>query len=116
MKKSSFKYCIVDFKVLKDGQIDINNAYVCDDSGKDYQIHHLTEKGYYSKRPIIIDVAYTEYNEEGQPMLIISDKDAESLIERHTGKNGKIWVDLSKPQTTREKVLCDYITDPFCTR
>lgn len=100
--------------------IDINNATLeIENQGsyQDYDIKHLTEKGYYSKKALYIDFDYESFDDGGMECLKISQSTAERLLKNNTRLNGKIFQTAEQRYHTNKaqgmKALCDVMNDPY---
>ena len=95
---------IIIYYDLKNGQIDINRAklFIGED---EYEIRHLTNRGYFSKSPLLPFFEYTETDECGQKCLAVSNEVAQSILNTCCNLNGKIWNDHSAPlyESTAER-------------
>ncbi len=108
-------YAIIDYKGKK-GKIDFNNAILDTPNGQHF-LQHLTDKGYYSKKPLYIDFEYSYYNDGGVDCLIISEKTFKYLFDNYTNLNGKIFQTYEKSKR-KEKAIgnlawCSVMKDPY---
>jgi hypothetical protein len=81
-------YYIPSYTPTKKG-IDINKKRLVDeDSNEIFTFCHGTEKGYYSRKPLLIDFEYT-INEDDE--IVITDEVAAVLIAKYKGSTFKVF-------------------------
>jgi hypothetical protein len=100
--------------------IDINKATLevnNEGSYKDYDIRHLTDKGYYSKKALYVDFDYEVFDDGGMECLRISEAVAERLLKDYTGLQGKIFQTAQQRYYTDKaegmKAICSVMHDPY---
>lgn len=100
--------------------IDINNATLevnNEGSYKDYDIRHLTDKGYYSKKALYVDFDYESFDDGGVECLKVSQSTGERLLKNNTGLKGKIFQTAEQRYHTNKaegmKAICSVMHDPY---
>jgi len=111
-----YDYAIYDYRTKK-GKINFNNATMDSPSGKTFTLQHLTAKGYYSKKPLFLDIEYTYFNDGGLDCLGISKETFEMLKSKHTGLGGKIFQTYEQRMRTEKAcgdlAWCSVMKDPY---
>jgi len=121
MENKIKNFAIYEHKRTNKG-IDFNGAYIeCDYIDGSYTGHgylrHLTAKGYYSKKPLILDFEHTVEMDGDVEVLIVSEEVGKNLIENFTNLEGKFfqtwWQKASTDSAVKMKALCDVMHDPY---
>jgi len=111
----NFDYAILFYKE-KDGKIDFNNATL-DSPIAEYTLKHLTKKGFYSKKPLLLDIECTYFNDGGVDCLGISKETFEMLRDNYTDLDGKIFQTSEQRFRTNKAIgdlaWCDRMKDPY---
>jgi len=109
------EYAVIDYNE-KNGVIDFNDAKLDTPTGQHY-LQHLTEKGYYSKKPLHIDFEYKYFNDGGVDCLIVSEKTANFLFKNYTNLGGKIFQTYEQRKRTEnacgDLAWCSAMKDPY---
>ena len=100
-------YAIISFNETKNG-IDFNKA-ILDTPQGEFSLSHLTKKGYYSKKPLFIDIDFVKGSECGQSVLYISKETADMLKEKYTTK-GKLWKNPYDTGISRALAIANHCT------
>lgn len=108
-------YAVIDYKE-KNGVFDFNEATLDTPSGE-YSLAHLTEKGYYSKKPLNIEFEYEYFNDGGMDCLIISKETADFLLKNYTNLGGKIFRTYEERKRVEKACAdlawCSAMKDPY---
>lgn len=113
------EFVIYNHKTTSKG-IDINKAtldVINGEAYKSYDIEHLTEKGYYSKKALYVDFDYEVYDDGGVQCLRVSQSIGERLLNNNTELEGKIFQTAYQRHSTNKaeavKALCSVMHDPY---
>jgi hypothetical protein len=113
-------YAIYDHKRTKKG-INFNNARIecdyVDGSHEGWNMQHLTPKGYYSKKPLILEFDFKVEMDGHVEVLILSESIGESLKANYTNLEGRFfqtwWQKASTDKAVKMKSFCDVMHDPY---
>lgn len=111
-----YDYAIYDYKE-KNGKVNFNNATMDCPSGETFTLQHLTNKSYYSKKPLFLDIEYTHFNDGGLECLGISKETFEFLRDNYTNLGGKIFQTEEERYKTNKAAgdlaWCSVMKDPY---
>lgn len=121
MSNSIKNFAIYDHKRTDKG-INFNGAYIeCDYTDGSYDgrgyMRHLTPKGYYSKKALILEFDFKVEMDGDVEVLIVTEEIGKSLIDKFTNLDGKFfqtwWQKASTDSAVKMKALCDVMHDPY---